>query len=169
MSYRSTGSFGKRQEYAAISKLLSLGFDVYMTLVDDQQIDCVVRQEKEGKLRYLDIQIKARSKSAKHCATFSAMNIRQPRRDFWFLFYSEPLDTYWVIPSLHLVKLGSKNKGGPDGLGKHKDKLTVKLANKNKGGWKPRPKFDNYKNQFDLLNWGKTRGSAEGKLPSRKI
>ena len=161
MSYRSTGSFGKRQEYAAISKLLSLGFDVYMTLVDDQQIDCVVRQEKEGKLRYLDIQIKARSKTAKYCATFSAMNVRKPRRDFWFLFYSEPLDTYWVIPSLDLVKLASKNKGGPDGLGKHKGKLTLNLANKNKGGWKPRPKFDNYKNNFDLLNWDETRGSAE--------
>jgi len=94
--------------------------------------------------------------------------VRKPRTDFWFLFYSERLDMYWVIPSLALVKLASKNTGGPDGLGKHKGKLTVKLANKNKRDWKARPKFDRYKNNFDLLNWGETRGSAEGKFPSQK-
>ena len=156
MSYRSTGSFGKRQEYAAISKLLSLGFDIYMTLVDDQQIDCVLRQEKNGKLRYLDLQIKARSKAAKHCGTFAAMTVRHPRKDFWFLFYSEPLDTYWVVPSLDLVKkLATKNKAG-----KNKGKFTLVLARKNKAGWKERPKFKRYENRFDLLNWGETRGST---------
>src|ERR1041385_3318191 len=123
MSYRNTGSFGKRQEYAAISRLLSLGFDIYMTLVDDQQIDCVVRQEKSRRLRYLDLQIKARSQTAKNAATFSAMIVRRPRRSFWFVFYSEIIDTYWIIPSLSLVRLASKNKGGPSGLGKHKGKL----------------------------------------------
>jgi hypothetical protein len=163
MSYRSTGSFGKRQEYAAISKLLQLGFDVYMTLVDDQQIDCVIRQEKQTRLRYLDVQIKARSKAAKHCATFAALTVRQPRQGFWFIFYSEPIDTYWLIPSLHLRNLASVNKGGPTGKGKHKGKLTLVLANENKGGWKARPKFKKYENRFDLLNWGLTRGSAEKK------
>jgi hypothetical protein len=39
----------------AVAELLWRGFDVYMTLMDDQQIGCVVRQEKGGKLRYLDI------------------------------------------------------------------------------------------------------------------
>ena len=43
MSYRDTASFGKRQEYSVIAELLKRGFDVYMTLVDDQGIDCVVR------------------------------------------------------------------------------------------------------------------------------
>ena len=46
MKHRSTASFGKRQEYIAVAELLRRGFDVYMTLVDDQQIDCVVRQER---------------------------------------------------------------------------------------------------------------------------
>ena len=63
MNHRSSASFGKRQEYVAIAELLRRGFDVYMTLVDDQQIDCIIRQEKDGKLRYLDVQIKARSKN----------------------------------------------------------------------------------------------------------
>jgi len=122
-----------------------------MTLVDDQQIDCIIRQHRKGKLRYLDIQIKARSSEAKHAATFAALTVREPRRDFWFIFYSETIDTYWVMPSLDLVHLANVNKGGENQQGTNKGKLTVKLANKNKDGWKPRPKFRTYENAFDLL------------------
>src|SRR5438309_1057330 len=146
MKHRSTASFGKRQEYIAVAELLRRGFDVYMTLVDDQQIDCVVRQERKGVLRYLDIQIKARSSDAKHAATFAALTVREPRSNFWFIFYSEAANTYWVMPSLDLVQLANVNKGGQDKQGKNKGKLTVKLANKNKGGWKPRPRFQKYEN-----------------------
>jgi len=155
MDHRSTASFGKRMEYVAVAELLRRRFDVYMTLVDDQQIDCVIRQECNGKLRYLDVQIKARSKDAKHAATFAALDVRTPREDFWFIFYSEAADTYWVMPSMDLVKPGiaNQNKGGADGKGKNKGKYTIKLANKNKGGWKPRPKFTQYEDAFDRLEW----------------
>lgn len=142
-------------EYVAVAELLRRGFDVYMTLVDDQQIDCVVRQERNGKLRYLDVQIKARSTVAKHAATFAALDVRAPRKNFWFIFYSEAADTYWVMPSLDLVKpvVSNQNKGGDGGKGKNKGKFTIKLANKNKDGWKPRPKFSQYENAFDSLEW----------------
>ena len=56
--FRNTASFGKRQEYIAIAELLKRGHDVYMTLVDDQQIDCIIRR---GDHDYIDLQIKARS------------------------------------------------------------------------------------------------------------
>jgi hypothetical protein len=151
MKHRSTASFGKRQEYTAVAELLRRGFDVYMTLVDDQQIDCVIRQERNSELRYLDIQIKARSSGAKHAATFAALEVRDPRPNFWFIFYSETVGTYWVMPSMDLVRLVNVNKGGPDTTGKNKGKLTVKFANNNKGGWKPRPKFREYENAFHLL------------------
>ena len=49
MTHRTTASFGKRQESIAVAELLRRGFDVSMTLVDDQQIDCIVRQEQNGK------------------------------------------------------------------------------------------------------------------------
>jgi hypothetical protein len=62
-SFRSGGSFGKRQEYIAVAELPRHGYDVYMTLVDDQQIDCVVRMEVDSHLVYIDVQIKARSLS----------------------------------------------------------------------------------------------------------
>lgn len=54
MPYRDRASFGKRQEYLVVAELLRRGFDVYMTLVDDQSIDCVLRLDDK---RYLDIQI----------------------------------------------------------------------------------------------------------------
>lgn len=155
MDHRSTASFGKRMEYVAVAELLRRGFDVYMTLVDDQQIDCVIRQKRKGKLRYLDVQIKARSKKAKDGAMFAALSVRQPRKNFWYIFYSEAADTYWVIPSLQLVKPGfsSENKGGKTGKGKNKGKRTIVLANRNKSGWKPRPKYAKYERAFNKLEW----------------
>ena len=151
MNHRTTASFGKRQEYIAVAELLRRGFDVYMTLVDDQQIDCIIRQERGGELRYLDIQIKARSLDAKNAATFAALTVRKPHPNYWFIFYSEAVGCYWVIPSTDLVRLANVNKGGISKVGKNKGKLTIKLANKNKTGWKPRPKFAQYENAFDLL------------------
>ena len=98
-SYRSTASFGKRQEFVAIAELLRLGHDVYMTLVDDQQIDCVIRKDSKT---YLDIQIKARSRDCKpnNAGRFAALEVRKPRPNFFFIFYSEQANCYWVMRHL---------------------------------------------------------------------
>lgn len=147
MDYRSSASFGKRQEYIAVAELLRHGHDVYMTLVDDQQIDCIIRQEKAGKPEYLDIQIKARSKDAKNPGTFAAMEIRQPRENFFFIFYSELINTYWIMPSLDLIKEANIVKSGKN-IGKYR----IVLVNDNKTGVKPRPRFKKYEDAFHLLN-----------------
>ena len=145
-SFRSTGSFGKRQEYIAVAKLLQKGFDVYMTLVDDQQIDCVVRLPGEMP-QYVDIQIKARSRDAKQASTFAALAINNPRKNFVFIFYSEAADTYWIMPSLDLIKEASKNKTGINA-----GKYSLVFANKLKNGdWKPRPRFDKYRDNWQLI------------------
>lgn len=73
-SYRNTASFGKRQEYIAIAELLKRGYDVYMTLVDDQQIDCIVRHDNGSFVKYVAVQIKARSKTAKYYDKFGDSN-----------------------------------------------------------------------------------------------
>jgi hypothetical protein len=147
-TFRSSASFGKRQEYIAVAELLRRGHDVYMTLVDDQQIDCVIRQEKEGQLRYLDIQIKARSKDAnpRNAATFAVMEINHPRANYFFIFYSEQADCYWVIPSLELIQEARQNK-----TGQNKGKYSIRLTSVVKGGVNPRPRFKKYENAFDLL------------------
>lgn len=147
-SFRSSASFGKRQEYIAVAELLRRGHDVYMTLVDDQQIDCVIRQEKDGQLRYLDIQIKARSKTAKNPGTFAAMEITHPRENFYYIFYSEQADTYWIMPSLELVQVAHRNKEGVN-----KGKYRIKFVSVTADGLKFNPRFEKYRSAFHLLEW----------------
>jgi hypothetical protein len=147
MAFRPAAAFGKRQEFVAIAELLRRDFDVYLTLVDDQQIDCIIRQKKkDGQLRYLDIQIKARSDVAKNAGFFSAMEIRKPRENFYFIFYSEQANTYWVIPSLELVKEANQNKSG-----KNVGRYNINFCNITKAGVTPRPRFKRYENAFDFL------------------
>lgn len=158
MDHRSTASFGKRQEYVAIAKLLHRGFDVYMTLVDDQQIDCVIRQEKNRRLRYLDVQIKARSNKCilKDGGFFAAMEIRHARENFFFIFYSEHADTHWVVPSLELIEEANRAKSG-----KNAGKYSIKFCNLTRAGLNARPRFKKYENAFHLLEWQGDIGSAD--------
>jgi hypothetical protein len=158
MTFRSSASFGKRQEYIAVAELLRRGFDVYMTLVDDQQIDCVVRQEKNGQLRYVDIQIKARSKDCnpRNAGTFAAMEVRHPRENFYFIFFSEQAGTYWVIPSLDLVREARCNKTGSN-AGKYSINLCSTSAS---GEVRPRPRFEKYRNNFEILSQPTVAGQA---------
>jgi hypothetical protein len=111
-SFRSSGSFGKRQEYIAVAELLRHGYDVYMTLVDDQQIDCVVRLEVDSHPVYIDVQIKARSARVKQAGTFAALAVRDPRPNFMFVFYPVGAGAYWVMPSLDLIEEATRNKEG---------------------------------------------------------
>ena len=108
MSYRDKASFGKRQEYLVVAELLRRGFDVYLTLVDDQGIDCIIRLDKD---RYIDVQIKARSKEARQWNRFAALSI-EPRENYYFIFYLEANDTIWVMPSNDVVALATKNQTG---------------------------------------------------------
>ena len=114
MNYRDSASFGKRQEYVVVAELLKRGFDVYMTLVDDQGIDCVIRINDKI---YIDIQIKARSNTAQQWNFFSAMTIT-PKDNYFFIFYVEKNNTLWVMPSKDVVKLAITNKNGKN-AGKH--------------------------------------------------
>jgi len=146
-TFRHRASFGKRQEYIAIGELLRRGFDVYIPLVDDQHIDCVVRR---GDQDYIEIQIKARSKDCQaiDAGRFAAMDIPNPRPNYFFVFYSEQIETYWVFPSLELVSLASQNKKG-----KNKGKYHINLTgnSQRKDGVYPLERFDKYRNNFDLL------------------
>lgn len=152
MAYRDSASYGKRQEFKAIAKLLELGFDVYSTLVDDQGIDCVMRLNCK---RYLDIQIKARSKicGLKNRGYFPLLTIKEETADnYFFIFYSEMIDTYWVIPSLDIIRLAheSRTNVSLNKSGKNAGKYAVRVTGNN---CNPLPQFDKYKNEkgFSLL------------------
>jgi hypothetical protein len=145
--FRHSASFGKRQEFSAIAELLKRGYDVYVTLVDDQQIDCIVRLERDPFPIYIDIQIKARSKNAKNPGTFAAMEIRKPRQNFFFIFYSEAANHYWVMPSLEVARLANRGKSGK-AIGRYRIVFTNTSV---KGAVRPRPKWDFWMDKFDLL------------------
>jgi hypothetical protein len=164
-SYRSSGSFGKRQEYVAVAELLKRGYDVYMTLVDDQQIDCVLRIEFDSRPVYIDVQIKARSADAKQPGTFAAMPVRDPRPNFMFVFYSEATGAYWIMPSTDLVREATCNKEG-----KHSGKYTIVFTNNHADGHPhPRPRFDSWRENwsaFDVMASSLDRGAPVGVGPT---
>lgn len=146
LPYRNSASFGKRQEFVVFAELLRRGFDVYLTMVDDQQIDCIIRLDREPPV-YVDIQIKARSAKAKNPGTFAAMEIRKARPNFFFVFYSEAANCYWIMPSLDVVKKSTRNK-----TGKSAGRYRIVFTNTNvKDVVRPRPKWASYQNRFDLL------------------
>lgn len=109
MKYRDSASYGKRQEYIAVAELLKRNLDVYMTLVDDQGIDCIIRINEN---RYLDIQIKARSKNAisKDWGYFPGLKVPEGRDNLFYIFYSEGADAFWVLSSQDIIDF-SNQKG----------------------------------------------------------
>ena len=145
MTFRNRASVGKRQEYRVIAELLQREFDVYMTLVDDQGIDCIIRNSPD---KYLDIQIKARSKDAldMDAGRFAAMKIDNPRSNYFFIFYSEKLEKYWILSLLELTKLASRNKQG-----KNVGKYHINFAGSKKGEPYALEKYKQYEDNYQAL------------------
>jgi hypothetical protein len=152
MKHRDNSSYGKRQEFQAIAKLLELNFDVYSTLVDDIGIDCIIRINSK---RYLDIQIKARSIERcilKNRGFFPQLQINPARDNYFFILYSEHTNSYWVIPSLEIERMG--NEGGYNiskmKTGNKVGTYSVRVTGNNGN---PLPQFDKFKNEkgFKLL------------------
>ena len=151
MRYRHTAGFGKRIEFWIIGEMLKQGLDVYVPLVDDNAIDAVVRRPDGS---FIEVQIKARSKDVADgdAALFAAIP-HEHRNNYWFIFYSERLDSMWIMSSEEFIKESYQNKKGKNAgkrsiwfNGKRKNKITGKHEEYAK------PKFDKYKtSSFDRL------------------
>lgn len=109
-SFRNSAAFGKRIEYYTIGLMLKEGLDVYVPMVDDDAIDAVVKRPN-GK--YVEVQIKARSKSVVFgdAALFAALK-HEYRPNYWFVFYSDRMDKLWVMSSKEFIKESNQNKKG---------------------------------------------------------
>ena len=112
--------------------MLREGMDVYVPLVDDHAVDAIVRRAN-GSTALL--QIKARSKEVVDgdAALFAAIP-HDARADYWFVFYSERMDTMWIMTSAEFIEEAVQNKTGKNaGLrsiwfnGKRRDRQTGKL------------------------------------------
>jgi len=146
-TFRHNAGFGKRMEYFVISKMLEQGLDVYIPLVDDFGIDAVVRK-KDG--TFVELQIKARSNDVKFgdAALFAAIT-HEVRDNYFFVFYSQRMNTTWILSSTDFVKEAVQNKNG-----KNKGKRSIwfngkKTKANTEHGY---PRFDKYRyDNFDLF------------------
>lgn len=109
-SFRSSAGFGKRMEYNLVGKMLMEGLDCYLPLVDDHGVDCVIKRP-DG--TFIEIQIKARSKEVKpgDAALFAAIS-HEYTPNYYFVFYSERLDTMWILSSQEFLDECVTNKSG---------------------------------------------------------
>ena len=110
LPFRHSAGFGKRIEYWIVGKMLKEGLDVYLSLVDDDAIDAVIRRP-DG--TFTTLQIKARSKKVVpgDRALFAAIR-HELRENYWFVFYSERMDMTWLMTSAEFVAEASQNKSG---------------------------------------------------------
>ena len=109
--FRNLASFGKRIEFWVIGKMLKEGLDIYIPLVDDMGIDGIVRK-KNG--TFLEIQIKGRSKNIErgHSGVFANIRHDEIRKDYYFVFYAERMDTIWIMSSEEFINNSGQNKKG---------------------------------------------------------
>jgi hypothetical protein len=108
--FRHSAAFGKRIEFYVVGLMLKEGLDVYLPLVDDDAIDAVIKRP-DG--RFVEVQIKARSRSVifGDAALFAAMT-HEHRKNYWFVFYSDRMETIWIMSSKEFVEESHQNKEG---------------------------------------------------------
>lgn len=97
--------------------------------MDDDAIDAVIRRADGS---FVTVQIKARSRDVIYgdAALFAAIP-HELRDNYWFVFYSERLDSIWIMSSDEFIKESVQNKTGKNVgkrsiwfNGKRKDKAT---------------------------------------------
>ncbi|HQR02864.1 MAG: hypothetical protein JSR19_10845 [Proteobacteria bacterium] len=127
--FRHSAGFGKRIEYWIIGRMLKEGMDVYVPLVDDHAVDAIVRR-KDGSIALVQIKARSSTVASGDAALFAAIP-HEHREDYWFVFYSERLDTTWLMSSQEFIAEAVQNKTGKNvGLrsiwfnGKRTDKKT---------------------------------------------
>lgn len=146
-SYRHSASFGKRMEHYLIAKMLKEGMDVYLPMIDDDAIDAVV---KRANGKYVEVQIKARSKDVimGDAALFAGIP-HEHRDNYWFVFYSERLDSMWILSSGEFIEEANQNK---DPEKKNFGKWSIWFNGKKKGKEYCYERYEKYRvDNFDRI------------------
>lgn len=136
-SFRQLAGFGKRMEYKLVGDMLMEGLDVYLPLVDDHGVDCVI---KKGDGSFIEVQIKARSSDvvAGDAALFAGIT-HEPTENFYFVFYSERMKMMWILSSEEFLRECDTNVKG-----KNKGKHSLWLNGKKSGVEYCRKQFEKY-------------------------
>lgn len=91
--------------------MLKEGLDVYVPLVDDHAVDAIIRRG-DGSTALIQIKARSREVIAGDAALFSAIPHPDVRDDYWFVFYSERMDTIWIMTSAEFDREAVRNKSG---------------------------------------------------------
>ena len=141
--FRHSAGFGKRIEYWIVGNMMKEGIDVYLPLVDDDAIDAVIRRP-DG--HFVTVQIKARSKDVipGDAALFAAIP-HELRENYWWVFYSERMDTIWIMTSSEFIAEAVQNKSGKN-KGKRSIWFNGRRLNKSTGQHHEycKPQFEKY-------------------------
>jgi CTP:phosphocholine cytidylyltransferase-like protein len=125
--------------------MLKEGLDVYVPLVDDFGIDAVIRKHDD---QFIEVQIKARSTTVidGDAALFAAIYHPKVRENYYFIFYSERLDSTWIMSSEEFVNEAVQNKTGKN-VGKRSIWFNGKKRHKSTGKLveHPYPRFEKYR------------------------
>ncbi len=99
-----TITLGKIFEHQIITKLLKNGFEVFLPIVDDRGVDCIIKNNKGN---FIEIQIKGRRKDSRNIFNIKPF---KPRNNYFFIFIDKDEETF-IIPSSFVNEwLGDKNK-----------------------------------------------------------
>lgn len=136
--YRDSSSFGKRMEYNIIGELLTEGLDVYTPVVDDHEVDAII---KKADGTFIELQIKARSNDAKNIGIFANIKVDAQLNDnnndkFYYIFRSEKLKKTWILSFKEFINNSRENKSG-----KNKGHRTIIFCSPN---GKMKEKFDKF-------------------------
>ncbi len=133
LAFRHSAGFGKRIEYWVAGLMLKEGIDVYMPLIDDNGIDAVIRRPNGT---FVEVQIKARSKDVKmgDAALFAGLT-HEERDNYYFVFYSERMDAFWIMTSKEFIRESNQNKTGKN-VGKRSLCFNGKRKNQETGEFK---------------------------------
>ena len=121
-TFRNKVAFGKRIEAYVKGLMLKQGLDVYTPEVDDDGV------------HFVAVQVKAVAAGA-----FFAGISHKARPDYWFVFYSESMDTFWVFSSSEFRLEAKANNQG-----KNVGKYSIKLNGTKKGVQYTLPKYQKY-------------------------
>ncbi|HEV7224057.1 MAG TPA: hypothetical protein VGN42_15215, partial [Pirellulales bacterium] len=89
---------------------------------------------------FVEVQIKARSHDVvdKDAGLFAAIP-HELRNNYWFVFYSERLDTMWIMTSKEFIENAVQNKSG-----KNIGKRSIWFNGRKKGKEYVKPQFEKF-------------------------
>ena len=134
--FRNRAGFGEQIEFYLIGEMLREGLDVYVPLVDDFGIDAVIRKADDT---FIEVQIKARSLTAGQAATFAGIT-HELRPNYFFVFFSEILESCGIMSSEEFLAASSVNHGGV-----HAGKRTIKFHGRKDGRPVRKDKYEMYR------------------------